>query len=489
MHHGCLILKPDFFENKAYYNEFLNVLLRNNCFIEECFIIKNYTQINNEYRKVDLKKRFKNKEKFAKNFTRVQIAFNSYNLSEYRNVGVLTIINTTKKVGLKDFYNLLNTIKASLRDYIQRCRNYVYLYLDNEGNHPQLVKAEECEFDIIKEKYNNTKLAFINGIHLEDYNLFKRNICYKTFKKLNIITDLNCFDPKDINLLFDKFKPSIDLHIHSNFSDGILSYKEIYKMCNLNKIEYASICDHDNIKSYEINNPSFIPGIECNVMVNNKKQHVLCYNMDTNNKYFKKIIYMQTQNRVKQLYYRLSQLENLYGFTFSEIDIQNLIVNNHYSREHIAELIVLYGYNTSKEDAIYKYINKLRHGKFLLSLRKLSKLIHLAGGYIILAHPLGNYKNRITFEDFQKNCRTTLRYVDGIETFYSCYNNDEINKLFIFAQQNKLITTCGSDYHGTRNSNEKIGKIYAEDLSFENICNYLITKKFINDKLFRRKND
>ena len=71
--------------------------------------------------------------------------------------------------------------------------------------------------------------------------------------------------------------------------------------------------------------------------------------------------------------------------------------------------------------------------------------------------------------------------------FYSAYNNEEIKNLFNFAQQHNLICTAGSDYHGTRPINENLGKICIDNLTSENMFNYLIVKKQIKDYLFRRR--
>ncbi len=43
---------------------------------------------------------------------------------------------------------------------------------------------------------------------------------------------------------------NIDLHIHSNFSDGKLSPKEIIDIAIKNKIQTISITDHDGIDAY-----------------------------------------------------------------------------------------------------------------------------------------------------------------------------------------------------------------------------------------------
>ena len=489
MNFGTLIIKPDFFEDIRYLNYFEELLQKNNCKIINCYSIKDYTENNNVYRKMDLKKRFKNKQDFDKNFSRSSIAYNSYNLLNIRNVGLCLIIKQIKKTNSKEFYNALQYIKKSLRGFIESSRTFVYLYIINSSNKPQLIKARHEEFDDIKKKYGeNVKLAFINGIHLEDYELFEKRFCFKTFKKIGIINKYNSINPKDISLLFKQFNSDIDLHIHSSMSDGKYNSREIKKMCKDLNIEYASITDHDMIK---INNKidKFVNGVEFNTIVNNKKCHILCYCMDINNKDFQKLLKIQKMNRIKQLNDRVKQLKERYSILFKEKDIEYLINNNHFSRDYLADLVVKYKYCTTKEIALKDYINNLKHGRYLIEIKLLRKLIHKAHGIVVLAHPLGNYKHRISIDNFEENNKSLLKILDGIECFYSSYTNEEIYQLFKVSKKYNLIPTCGSDFHGTRPTDEIIGKISSETLSFDNICNYLAAKQQIINSLFRRKYD
>ena len=486
---GTLILKPDFFEDSLYLNHFLQLLSQNDCIIKQCHVIKNYNNINLKYRTLDLKKRFKKQNEFDKNFSRTQIAYDAYNLSKYDDIGVCVIVKPQQNVRKQEFYKKLQNIKDDLRNYIHKSRDYVYL-LVNQKNNKNLLTAKENEFEDLKKRYQkNIKLAFINGIHLEDYKLFKSKFCYKIFKKLGIINNNTIIDFNDLHLLFNKFSTEIDLHLHSNCSDGKFSIGELHSKCKDSNIKIASICDHDTINISKLESLNFIHGIELNSNVNGKKCHLLCFNMNVNCKYFSKILEIQNQNRVKQLHSRLKQLKEIYNFSFSQEDISNLITRNHYSREYLAELLVKYKYCSSIEIALKNYINKLNHGNFLIDIKKLSKLIHKSDGILVWAHPLGNYKKRIDFKTFVKNNSKFFHLVDGVECFYSDYTNKEIKELFKLTQEHNWVATCGSDYHGNRAIEEYLGKICKEEIDFENKCNYLIAKNKLTNILLGDIND
>lgn len=489
MNFGTLIIKPDFFEDIRYLNYFEELLQKNDCRIINCYAIKNYTEINKVYRKNDLKKRFRNKLDYDKNFYRSMIAYNSYNLLDTDNVGLLLIIKQKKKYNNKEFYNTLQSIKKALRNFIEVSRNFVYLYLTDSSNTPKLIKAKHEEFDNINNQYEGkVKLAFINGVHLEDFELFKKNFCFKIFKKLGMINKYNEISPNDISLLFKQFNSEIDLHIHSSISDGKYTSKEIRQICNNLDIKYASITDHDVISNDKMIN-KFVNGVEFNTVVNNRKCHILCYDMDINNKHFHKLLQVQKSNRISQLLDRVKQLKDKYNIILKDEDIEHLIKNNHFSRDYLADLVVKYKYCNSKNVALKDYVNKLKHGRYLIEVKILRALIHRAHGVIVLAHPLGDYKHRISIDEFEENSKSLLKIIDGIECFYSNYTNEEIYKLYQISKKYNLIPTCGSDFHGTRQTNEYIGKISNETLSFDNMCNYLATKRQIKNSLFRRNDD
>ena len=86
----------------------------------------------------------------------------------------------------------------------------------------------------------------------------------------------------------------IDLHIHSNFSDGELTPFEIIDKAIINGINTISITDHDSIDAYndelfnyaKEKNINLINEVEISTKFKNIVIHVLGYNFDLNNKTF-----------------------------------------------------------------------------------------------------------------------------------------------------------------------------------------------------------
>ena len=81
----------------------------------------------------------------------------------------------------------------------------------------------------------------------------------------------------------------IDLHLHTKYSDGAYTVKELIDILNKNNIEYASITDHNSIDAhieYQENNykelykGKMIPGTEIQTLVDGYLIEVLVYNYD-----------------------------------------------------------------------------------------------------------------------------------------------------------------------------------------------------------------
>ena len=86
-------------------------------------------------------------------------------------------------------------------------------------------------------------------------------------------------------------KKLVDLHIHSNLSDGSLSPVEIIDIASNSNVAIISIADHDTVDAYNDSlikyarniNIKIIPAVEISTKHHGKGIHVLGYNFDINN--------------------------------------------------------------------------------------------------------------------------------------------------------------------------------------------------------------
>ena len=261
----------------------------------------------------------------------------------------------------------------------------------------------------------------------------------------------------------------IDMHIHSNYSDGKLTPFEIIDRCIINNVNKISITDHDTLDAYnnelfkysKNNNIELITGVEISTKYNNIGIHVLGYNIDINNKKLKNKLNKLRNARHDYLYKVASKLKEL-GYI---IDTDYLDTIESVTKAHIALNIIenknnfnllnnVFGHIPNKGEFIETIMNEgcpAYVKKESITPKKASKLIKEAHGKVILAHPVAyTYEDNLTEKDILEIIKTMN--IDGIESNYiyidkNNIKHNDINKWNEFANKYNLETSTGSDFH------------------------------------------
>ena len=261
----------------------------------------------------------------------------------------------------------------------------------------------------------------------------------------------------------------IDMHIHSNYSDGKLTPFEIIDRCIINNVNKISITDHDTLDAYnnelfkysKNNNIELITGVEISTKYNNIGIHVLGYNIDINNKKLKNKLNKLRNARHDYLCKVASKLKEL-GYI---IDTDYLDTIESVTKAHIALNIIenknnfnllnnVFGHIPNKGEFIETIMNEgcpAYVKKESITPKKASKLIKEAHGKVILAHPVAyTYEDNLTEKDILEIIKTMN--IDGIESNYiyidkNNIKHNDINKWNEFANKYNLETSTGSDFH------------------------------------------
>jgi len=273
----------------------------------------------------------------------------------------------------------------------------------------------------------------------------------------------------------------IDLHIHTNLSDGALSSKEIIDESSKIGLKTISITDHDTIEAYDkeiieyANNKgiNLIPGVEISTKINKCGIHVLGYNFDINNNELIEKLSLLRNARHDYLYNVSKKLNELgYDLNVQELDKIDAVTKAHISRDVVnnpknKELLVKdFGYIPEMGEFIETIMNegcKAYVKKQTISPKEAAKLIRNAGGKVVLAHPVA-YQNeeKLTEENIKEIIKDMK--ADGIESYYIYTNRDnkkvnDIEKWNKIAEELNLITTIGSDFHKYDGVHVKLGFI------------------------------
>lgn len=264
-------------------------------------------------------------------------------------------------------------------------------------------------------------------------------------------------------------KQLIDLHIHTNLSDGELSPKEIIDKAIKNNVSVLSITDHDTIDAYteelyeyaKSKNINLINGVEISTKNEKAGIHVLGYNFDIKNKALKEKLHLLKNARhiyLKDVSEKLIELG--YKVNVEALDKIDVVTKAHIALDIVSNLeneeILLkeFGYIPSKGEFIETIMNEgcpAYIGKVVITPKEAADLIRQAGGKVVLAHPVA-YQYIDGFTD--KEILRLLENIDadGIEANYIfiTQEKEKINdslKWNEVAKNKDLFSTIGSDFH------------------------------------------
>ncbi len=287
----------------------------------------------------------------------------------------------------------------------------------------------------------------------------------------------------------------IDLHIHTNISDGLLTPKQVIDEAAKNGVSVIAIADHDTIDAYNDNlfqyakskNVEIINAVEISTKIDKTGIHVLGYNYNLNNTKFKERLSKVRNARhdyLRNIAIKLSEL----GYTVNVEELDKIeavtkahialdIVNNEKNRDN---LINNFGHIPNKGEFIETIMNENCPAyvkKEQITPKEAAEIIREAGGKVVLAHPVAYiHEDKLTEKDIFKIVEDMKP--DGIEANYIYVNRnnqifDETKKWNEFAKENNLFVTIGSDFHNKDGIRPEIGLINTslilEDKVIENI--------------------
>jgi len=266
----------------------------------------------------------------------------------------------------------------------------------------------------------------------------------------------------------------IDLHIHSQSSDGAFTVEEIFKEAKLRNIEFMSITDHDSIGCQEAAidlaekaGIRYVSGVELNVTFSHPTYHegkpvaldFLGYQFDAKNKALVDKLRQMAEYREERAAKILRNLnvefekEGIEQITKRDFEEIQASVDGALGRPHIADYLVKKGIVSNRQEAFDKYLVRCNVPKFPLYLEEASKLVRNAGGKIVLAHPNdphGTSLAKLTESLPEQTAiieESMLGYIDGVECWHSRNDTQTTNHYVKFAKKHGLLVTGGSDCH------------------------------------------
>lgn len=284
-------------------------------------------------------------------------------------------------------------------------------------------------------------------------------------------------------------KKLIDLHVHSNYSDGKRSLEYLRDKVKENNIGTISLAEHYNLSSYNKfkkivgSSVEVLPGIELGASLlslglsRNHVCHVLAYFPSTK---IYTILDEYELSRKKCVKKTMEMLKNE-GINLSYNKVVETARNpESIGRFDIAIALCKMGYSKTPAKAYSDFFDVSSHiyiDREKLEIHDLLQKLLSCGGVPVLAHPKTLRLNESDFTEFIRLCKGYG--LQGIEV-YNPHNSDERRNFYLsLCNEFDLIPTVGSDYHGRKGEDVEIGLGIDNNLS---ISDYSIVQNLKNRK-------
>eukprot|EP00297_Palpitomonas_bilix_P003748 CAMPEP_0113900000 /NCGR_PEP_ID=MMETSP0780_2-20120614/20402_1 /TAXON_ID=652834 /ORGANISM="Palpitomonas bilix" /LENGTH=606 /DNA_ID=CAMNT_0000892347 /DNA_START=55 /DNA_END=1875 /DNA_ORIENTATION=- /assembly_acc=CAM_ASM_000599 len=284
------------------------------------------------------------------------------------------------------------------------------------------------------------------------------------------------------------FTTDIDLHMHSLCSDGIYPPEDLYFTAKENGVQLMALTDHDTFEGcYKIRQQmsemqasaggspitcSCLFGVEASA--EGGKVHVLGYwlfdpRSERGGGELVRVLNAIRAGRVTRAEGILQKLEGL-GMSVDMEEVVDIAGPDVIARPHIAKVLVKRGFVETEREAFDKYLADdkpafvpLANDAFV-STPDMVKLLRNSGAFVSIAHPTYARKTEVEWKAFVKELASlpSSSRPHAIEAFHSDYDATLSASVKACAQENKLVCTIGSDYHGLPESDSEIGHVGSE---------------------------
>jgi len=289
---------------------------------------------------------------------------------------------------------------------------------------------------------------------------------------------------------------AIDLHVHSNYSDGTCTIDELLQLAIEKGLAAIALTDHDCVKGVaplrekaallrnsattnlrsddpamseyiwdtqskpneRLSIPEIIPGAEFSTDYNGHEIHMVGLYLDTENEILLKYLEDFLQSRENRNIRLCKALQEGEGFDITYDKLKARYPGAAITRAHYARYLYDMGFTKSLKEAFDRYIGD--HCKYFLPREKVSpstaiEIIHEAGGLAILAHPILYGFGSSSLDNMVKElCEDGL---DGIEAVYSTYCPADERRIRALAAKYDLLLSGGSDFHGSNKKDIDLG--------------------------------
>ncbi|OOM74031.1 error-prone DNA polymerase [Clostridium puniceum] len=259
----------------------------------------------------------------------------------------------------------------------------------------------------------------------------------------------------------------IDLHTHTNISDGASTPKKLIEDAVLENIKAIALTDHDNIagirdaaKYAKENNIDFLNGIEISSLYKDGRMlHILGIGIDIENESFLNAFYNMKKEREDRIKHILMEISKK-GINISIDELRGNSLSEYLDRYDVYRYFIKNNICKSPQEIWDKFLDPIPYNEGeLLSVEESINMIKKAGGVSFLAH----YNKSIGFaglntDEIEKEVKNLINLgLDGIEKYYPSFTEQDCIFLDNIINKYNLMYSGGTDYHGENRPDIKIG--------------------------------
>ena len=247
----------------------------------------------------------------------------------------------------------------------------------------------------------------------------------------------------------------IDLHCHSNISDGALPPQDVVRQAHAQGCTLLALTDHDHTGGLTAARREagqlglrFINGVEISVTWRGRTIHIVGLDFDDNHAGLQALLAQVRHGRLARFERMAAKLEQK-GYAGAYEGALALAANPEMaSRTHLAEWLLAQGHVRNKQQAFSKYLGDGKAAAVphqWAELEQAVAAITAAGGQAVIAHPmrynLSATAKRHLIEAFKSHGGQAIEVHSG-----ACSLNDRLNYALL-ADRYGLLASCGSDFH------------------------------------------
>ncbi len=263
----------------------------------------------------------------------------------------------------------------------------------------------------------------------------------------------------------------VDLHIHSDFSDGKYAPARVVADAAGNGLGLIALTDHDTVDGVDealgaarkIQNIHVISGVEFSTWLGDDELHILGYGIEHTHPAIMALAQTAMRNRKRRVARMLETLQ-AHNIPLDLDDVKNGFRSVCLGRLHVAHALRNHRYVSTIREAFDRFLSYRTGvialmGEDFVGASEAVRAIGLAGGLPVLAHP--------TIELFDRHLSELLTYgLRGVEVYKSSRPSIEEYYFETVAKDKNLVVTGGSDWHGHR-VNQRLGDFSVDSVRIE----------------------